>query len=103
VRAPFADALDRDEFGDHGFVIELIEAVELEAAAEDVLGERAQVEDLCPRQPGRRAQLLGVGVEDRLRRRRRAAPPKCPSRRSQIACAALVESCWPQIVRTSPA
>ena len=53
-------------------VVELVEALELERAVDDVLGERAQVADLGAREAARGAQLLGVGGEH-LRGRRRAA------------------------------
>ena len=71
-----AKPLDRDELCDHLLVVELVQVVELELAGEDVLGERSQVAHLRARQPGRRAQLLGVLREDLLRRGGR------PSKRS---------------------
>ena len=72
MRAPLADPLDRDQFGDHGVVVELFEAVELERPVDHVLGERAQVGGLGARKASGRAQRVGVGGEDLLRRRRPA-------------------------------
>jgi hypothetical protein len=70
VRGPRADAVDGDEVGDGLLVGELVEPVDLQGTAGDVLGERAQVPDLGVREPGGDAQRLGVVVEDLLGRRR---------------------------------
>src|SRR3712207_8181759 len=43
----------------------------LQLAAEHVLGQRPQEQDLRPRQPRGRAHLLGIGREHLLRARRR--------------------------------
>jgi len=98
VRRPLAEALDRDELPDGLVVGQLVEAVELERAVEDVLGERAQVGDLRVRETTG-AQSLGViprscsGVG--------AWPPKRSRTRPKIVEAALTDSCWPVIERTS--
>src|SRR3954471_9463542 len=86
VGRPLADALDRRELADDLLVGELGEAVELELAGEHVLGERAQVGDLRPREARGGAQRLRVVREDLLRGRRAAveavgqAPPDRPCR-----------------------
>ena len=73
VRAPDAEALDRYQLGDHLLVGQPAELVQLERAVEHVLGQRAQEADLGARQPGRRAQLVGVVGQDLLGRWRAAA------------------------------
>ena len=49
---------------------ELVQALELEFAAEDVLGQGAQEADLGAREPRRGPQLFGVVGEDLLGGRR---------------------------------
>jgi hypothetical protein len=69
VGAPLPDPLDGRQLGDDLLVRELVQTLELELAAQDVLGQRAQEADLGAREPGRRTELLGVVIEDLLRRR----------------------------------
>ena len=93
------ESLDRDQLGDHLVVGQAAELVELQRAVEHVLGQRAQEADLGAGEAGGGAQLLGIVGQHLLRGRRAAAealgqPPV--DRR-----AALVESCWPTIERTS--
>jgi hypothetical protein len=69
LRRPHADALDRHQLRRHVLVAQLVQELELELAREHVLGQRAQVPDLRPREASRRAQLLGIVVQDLPRRR----------------------------------
>ena len=68
---PHADALHRGELRHDRVVVELVEAVQLQLAAEHVLGEGAQVGGLGAGQPRGLAQGVGVGVEHLRRRGRR--------------------------------
>src|SRR5207247_679864 len=73
VRAPDAEPLDRGQLRYHPLVGQSVQPRQFELAGEGVLGERAQVGDLGPREAGSRAQLFGLLAEDLLRRRRTAA------------------------------
>src|SRR3954469_3751113 len=81
VGGPLADPLDGGQLADDLLVGQLREAVELELALEDVLGQGAQVGDLRAREARGCPQLLGGVGEDLLGRRRaavealREAPP----------------------------
>ena len=65
---PLADALDGHELARHLLVGQLLQARELQLSGQDVLGEAAQRGGLGVREPGGRAQRIGVVGEDLLRR-----------------------------------
>jgi hypothetical protein len=72
VRRPLTEALDRRELRRHLVVGQLGQALQLEPAVLDVLGEVAQVGDLGARQAGR-PDRVGVGLQQLLRGGRVAA------------------------------
>jgi hypothetical protein len=73
VDGPLADPLHGGERRDRPRRRHRVERAEVEVAADDVLGERAQEGQLGPREPCGRTQDVGVGGEDLLRRRLAAA------------------------------
>ena len=77
----------------------VIEAVEFQRAVDDMLGERTQIAHLGVAQAGRDAHLLLV-VREHLGRGRGSAAV-AGDKPAIDSAAALVETCWPMIDRTS--
>ena len=100
VRAPLAEALDRDQLGDHGRRRRARRGGRARASRR-ARARRASAGSRSSRARGRRRRAAPRG-------RRRAPPPASAggrrsgrARAARSRRAALVESCWPTIVRTS--
>ena len=88
------EALHSDQLSRHLVVGQIGELVQPQLAVLHVLGKVAEEGDLGARQAARHAQLLGVRVEQLLRRGG-AAAEQADQRARRSLRAALVESCWP--------